>query len=184
MKSNNYVYSYECNDKIKLFLIFLLLLKPFKVFKILGKKQNKALEDFYSYLSENYYLEQLMKFLIYFLIFFLFIHFLVCLHLFLSLQSYPNWVIHLNIINESLFSKYTTSFYFMITTMTTVGYGDVVCISFVERIYHINEEIKLNKDLNILENIRVTYPSMPFKLYSKIKNHLLSIFNKRKKNRN
>ena len=44
-----------------------------------------------------------------------------------------------------------------------------------------HEEIKLNKDLNILENIRVTYPSMPFKLYSKIKNHLLSIFNKRKK---
>ena len=75
----------------------------------------------------------------------------------------------------------------MITTMTTVGYGDIVCISFIERIYHIilliigtllytflvsklgnylrdqsYEQIKLNKDLNILENIRITYPFMSY----------------------
>jgi Na+-transporting NADH:ubiquinone oxidoreductase subunit NqrC len=92
------------------------------------------------------------------------------------------------------------------TTMTTVGYGDIVCVSFIERIYHIillvigtllytflvskignylrdqsHEQTKLDKDLNILENIRITHPKMPFKLYSKIKNHLLTIFKKRKK---
>ena len=69
----------------------------------------------------------------------------------------------------------------MITTMTTVGYGDIVCISSIERIYHIfllvlgtllytflvseignilrdqsHEQTKLSKDLNILENIRIT----------------------------
>ena len=44
-----------------------------------------------------------------------------------------------------------------------------------------HEQIKLNKDLVLLENIRISYPEMPFKLYSKIKSHLLSIFNKRKK---
>ena len=90
--------------------------------------------------------------------------------------------------------------------MTTVGYGDIVCISSIERIYHIillvlgtllysflvskignylrdesHENIKLSKDLNTLENIRITNPTMSFKLYTKIKNHLLSIFNKRKK---
>ena len=43
------------------------------------------------------------------------------------------------------------------------------------------EHIKLSNDLNILENIRVSYPSMPFKLYFKIKSHLLNIYNKRKK---
>ncbi len=63
------------------------------------------------------------------------------------------------------------------TTNTTVGYGDIVCISSYERIF----QIKLSKDLNILENIRLTYPSMPFKLYSKIQNHLLNISKKRKK---
>ena len=206
MKSNNIVYSYECTNTLKFIVTFSLFIKPFKVFKIIGKKQNKALEDFYSYISENYYLEKLIKFIIYFFIFFSFMHLFVCLHLFLSLQSYPNWVIHINLINGTFFEKYIASFYFMVTTMTTVGYGDIVCISIIERIYHIillvigtllytflvskignylrdesHEQIKLNKDLNILENIRVTHPSMPFQLYSKIKSHLLSIFNKRKK---
>ena len=44
------------------------------------------------------------------------------------------------------------------------------------------EQIKLEKDLNILESIRVSNPSMPFKLYYKIKVHLLNISKKRKKN--
>jgi hypothetical protein len=63
-------------------ITFLLFIKPTKIFKIIKKKQNKALEDFYSYLSESYYLEQLASFLIYFLIFFLFIHLFNCLHIY------------------------------------------------------------------------------------------------------
>jgi CRP-like cAMP-binding protein len=46
---------------------------------------------------------------------------------------------------------------------------------------HSHEQIKLDKDLNILESIRVTYPTMTFKLYSKIQNHLLNISKTRKK---
>ena len=184
----------------------LFFIKPFKIFKIIKKKENKALEDFYSYLSESYYLEELVRFLIYILVFLLSIHLFICLHIYFSLRSFPNWIVHINIINETFFSKYIASLYFMITTMTTVGYGDIVCISSIERIYHIfllvlgtllytflvskignilrdqsHEQTKLSKDLNILENIRITYPDMSFKLYSKIKRHLLSIFNKRKK---
>ena len=205
MEPNNNIYSYNSEKAIK-FLSIALFIKPFKIFKIIRKKHNRALEEFYSYLSENYYLEQLTKFLIYFLIFFLFVHLFICLHIFLAFQSYPNWIIHTNIINDSFFEKYITSLYFMITTMTTVGYGDIVCIFYIERIYHIillvigtllytflvskignylrdesHEQIKLNKDLNILENIRISCPTMSFKLYNKIKNHLLSIFKKRKK---
>ena len=204
-KPNKLFYSGYSKGEITI-ITFLLIIKPLKIFKIIRKNYNKALEDFYSYLSENYYLEQLVKFLIYFLIFFLFIHLFICLHIYFAFQNYPNWIIHTNIINESFLVKYIASFYFMITTMTTVGYGDIVCISFIERIYHIfllvigtllytflvskignylrdesYEQIKLSKDLNILENIRIRYPSMPFKLYSKIKSHLLSIFKKRKK---
>ena len=128
------------------------------------------------------------------------------MHIYFALRSYPNWMSNINILNGSFLSKYITSLYFMITTMTTVGYGDIVCVSSIERIYHIillfigtllytflvskignylrderHEQIKLSKDLNILENIRVTYPQMSFKLYSKIKSHLLTIFEKRKK---
>ena len=204
MKKNNNIYFELSNSKLNIIIIF--FIKPFKIFKIIGKKQNMALEDFYTYLSESYYLENLVIFLIYFIIFFLFVHLFVCFHIYITLRSYPNWIIHINLINGTFLEKYLTSFYFMVTTMTTVGYGDIVCISPIERIYHIillvigtllytflvskignylrdesREQIKLSKDLNILENIRISYPSMPFKLYSKIKNHLFSIYKKRKK---
>ena len=187
-------------------ITFLLFIKPLKIFKIINKKQNKVLEDFYAYIIDNYYLEKMVNFIIYFLTVLLFVHLFICLHIYFALQSYPNWMIHTNTMNESFFTKYITSLYFMITTMTTVGYGDIVCISFIERLYHIfllvlgtllytfivskignilrdesHEQIKLSKDLTILENLRISYPTMSFNLYSKIKNHLLSIFNKRKK---
>ena len=205
LRPKNKIYFGELDFKLNLLELFLFI-KPFKIIKIIRKKHNKALEDLYTYLSENYYLENLVKFLIYFLIFFLFVHLFVCLHLYLSLQSYPNWITHTNLIDETFLSKYITSLYFMVTTMTTVGYGDIICISPLERIYHIillvigtllytflvskignylrdesHEQIKLSKDLTILEKIRIANPSMSFKLYTKIKSHLLSIFKKRKK---
>ena len=43
------------------------------------------------------------------------------------------------------------------------------------------EQIKLADDLNILEKIRISYPSMPYKLYFKIRFHLINISKKRKK---
>ena len=123
------------------------------------------------------------------------------------MQSFPNWIIHIDIMNETFSTKYITSFYFLLTTMTTVGYGDIVCISSIERIFHIillaigtiiytflvskignhlrdqsHEQIKLDRDLNILESIRISNPTMPFKLYYKIKVHLINISKKRKKN--
>ena len=198
-------FSYYSETKtflIKLFFIF----KSFKIFKIMAKKRNKALEDFYRFLSVYYYLEKVVIFIIYFIIFFLFIHLFICLHIFFALQKYPNWFSLIKNQNESFYTLYLASFYFLMTTMTTVGYGDIVCISLYERIFHIIllgigtivysfvvsyvgnylreqsfEQIKLSKDLNILESIRVTYPSMPFKLYYKIQNHLLNISKKRKK---
>ena len=187
-------------------ITFLLLIKPLKIFKIIKRKNNNVLEELFMFFNDNYHLERLFKFLIYFLIFFLFVHLFICLHIYFALQSYPNWLVHIDIINENFLTKYLASFYFLMTTMTTVGYGDIVCVSFIERIYHIillvigtllytflvskignylrdqsHEQTKLDKDLNILENIRITHPNMPFKLYSKIKNHLLTIFKKRKK---
>ena len=191
----------------KLFLVKLLLfVKSFKIFKIMEKKKNKALKDLFRFLSIYYYLEKVVYFMISFIIFLLFIHLFICLHIFFDLQSYPNWISQTNVANETFIKKYITSFYFLMTTMTTVGYGDTVCISAYERIFHIillgigtiiysfivskignylrdesYEQIKLSKDLNILESIRLTYPTMSFKLYYKIKNHLLNISKKRKK---
>ena len=203
---NNKVNYFAYSDKASIFLKLLAFIKPFKIFKITRKKNNFALELFYGNFSDSYHLESFIVFVTSLFIFFLFFHLFICLHLFFSLQSYPNWITHINVENKSFYIKYITSFYFLMTTMTTVGYGDIVCISPIERIFHIillaigtiiytfvvskignylrdqsHEQIKLSNDLNILETIRVSYPTMPFKLYFKIKSHLLNISKKKKK---
>ena len=194
----------ESDYRYEIFKLYLFV-KPFKTFKIATKKQNKALEGFYTYFHDNYNLEKLFRFLIYFFISILFIHLFICLHIYLAYKSYPNWLSYTNNIDSDFYVKYLTSFYFMITTMTTVGYGDIICISFIERIYHIfllaigtllytfivskignylreesHEQIRLAHDLNVLESIRISYPKMPYELYSKIQSHLVATSKKRK----
>ena len=204
-KENNIYFGYS--DSKLIVLKLLIFIKPFKIFKTFNRSKNKVLGKLYDYLSKNFYLEKFVTFISYFIIFFLFSHLFICLHIFFALQSFPNWITHINVVNENFMTKYITSLYFLMTTMTTVGYGDIVCISLIERIFHIillaigtilytflvskisyylrdqsHEQIKLNKDLDTLENIRISNPNMPFKLYYKIKNHLLNISKKRKKN--
>jgi len=83
------------------------------------------------------------------------------------------------------------------TTMTTVGYGDIAGVSLSEIIFQIivlsvgitiyswvvsnignyvkNESyasMQFNKDETILEEIRISYPNMSYKLYKQIYHHL------------
>ena len=165
-----------------------------------------VLEELFEKLDEYYYLESIIIDIFYLFLFFLFVHLFNCLHIFISHQSYPNWISVSNTSTQSFSFIYMTSFYFICTTMTTVGYGDIVCISFTERCFHIillsigtifytflvskignylgaksREQIKLSDDLHLLEQIRITYPSMPFTLYFKIKNYLLNRIKRTKK---
>ena len=167
-----YIICESYNNQL-IFLKLLILIKTFKIFKVAREKKNKALEKLYSYLGKNYYFELFFRFIKYIIICIIFSHLFICLHIFFAMQSYPNWIIHINIINEKFLTKYIASFYFLLTTMTTVGYGDIVCISSIERIFHI---------ILLVESIRISNPKMPFKLYYKIKAHLINISKKRKKN--
>ena len=174
-------------------------LKVFKLMKILSKKKNQALESFYELISENYSIERTTKLIINSLIFFIIIHCFVCLHIFIGKNTYSNWLLSTNSQDESLSYIYIKSLYFLVTTLTTVGYGDITCQSIGETIFQIillavgtifysfiistignfikndsHAKIKCDNDLNILENIRISYPNMPFKLYKNIKTYLLN----------
>ena len=202
---NPYIY-FGYFDLANTWIKLLLLIKPLKIIKIITKKKNQAIDNLREYAGKNYHLENIISFIFYFIVSLLFVHLSICLHIFLANQDYPNWISHTNVFNKDFTTKYITSFYFLMTTLTTVGYGDIVCISGIERIFHIillvfgtiiytfvvskignylreqsHEQIKLDKDLIILENIRVTYPKMTFKLYYKIQNHLLNLSKTRKK---
>ena len=121
----------------------------------------------------------------------------ISIHIFIANQNYPNWITIANLQDSSIFLIYLNSFYFIITTITTVGYGDMLGHSLTETVFkivlltvgislyswivsnignYVNNESRIsigfNKDEAILEEIRITYPNMPYKLYNQILHHL------------
>ena len=179
------------------FLKMSLGLRIIKVFKILDKKANRGIEYFHEFISENYTLEKTMKMILFIIICIMAFNIFICYHIYIGRQTYPNWILATNNQDKKFLELYMISCYFMITTVTSVGYGDITCESIGETIFQIivltvgviayswivstignyvkNETkaaIKYNKDIELLEEIRVSYPKMPFKLYNKIQKHL------------
>ncbi len=179
-------------------------LKSFKVLKVMNKNKNRA----YQYLEEidNIAFEQLKSIFSFFILMFGSINAFICIHIFIGNQSYPNWLVSMEIKDSPFIQIYIAALYGIIETLTTVGYGDVVVNSFTEICFQIvllsvgivayswiitiignyvkNEskaEIKHSKDLTTLEEIRIDYPKMSFKLYNKIHQHLKSVSNQQKK---
>ena len=203
-KSNFMCNQYSMSIKEILFKIANIL-KLLKILKVNNHRKNRVAE----FLQNSIYFENAFCLFKSFFIYFLVLHLLICIHIFLGIQRYPNWILLTKNIDDNLLYKYISSFYFMITTMTTVGYGDILCISNIERIFQIilltlgtilysfliskvgnyirdqsHLQEKLEQDKVILEEIRAAYPEMSFRLYTKITRHLNSKFTKSKKTEN
>ena len=197
-KSNDVYICTKFNmKKNHMLLLLCCMLKQLKIFKIINIKKNSAYYKIKIFFSKNDWTEQLFNFFIYIFICFFAFYFFILIHIFIGQHSYPNWIIKSNSQNANIQSLYLIYFYYLITTMTTVGYGDIVCGSFNEIIFQIillsagiivysfivssignyvkNEShasMKFDKDEGILEEIRISYPNMPFKLYNQIFHHL------------
>ena len=48
-----------------------------------------------------------------------------CLYIFIEKNNFPNWILKLDLQDESYINIYLASLYFSIMTTTTVGYGDI-----------------------------------------------------------
>ena len=173
------------------------------IFKLAKYKKvrdiNKFMDIINEFFSGNYYAEQIYSAIKMFIKYLCVLHSFVCLHIFMGYHSNPSWLtsVQANFGADTFFSIYICSFYFLITTLTTVGYGDIVCISFIERIFQIIElalgvvlysyivsklgsvirresysQITYNNNLANLEEIRISYPKMPYKLYHRILQHI------------
>ena len=181
-------------------------LKIIKLKKVLDKKNNRGINYFYEAISENYNLEKTMEMVLFILICIIGFNFFICYHIYIGFQSYPNWILKTNNHDSSFTTLYIISFYFLVTTITSVGYGDITCVSLSETIYQIiiltigviayswivskignyvkketRAAIKYNKDISLLEEIRISYPKMSFKLYNKIHKHLETVSHQQEK---
>ena len=188
--------AYDLNNK-QMFLLLFCFIKQVKLFKIINIKNNSITFVFNDFISENENIEKVVNFLIIVGICSFCFYSFISIHIFIGRHSYPNWIIRGGFQNKSHILLYLTSFYYLITTMTTVGYGDIVSVAFSEIIFQIillsvgitvyswvvsnignyvkNESyasMQFNKDGTILEEIRISHPNMPFRLYKQILQHL------------
>ena len=173
---NNPHYLFLCNRLFKLYKIF----NNNQAYKILSNKIN----------------DHLSIILIVFVVLFS-LNYVGCLYIFIARNCYPNWILTSNLDTSSFVDIYICSIYIIIMAMTTVGYGDITCYSFWERIFQlfillvgisayswsvtsfsnyikkINEKsADFEKKKQILDEIKLSNQNLPDELYDKILRHL------------
>ena len=63
------------------------------------------------------------------------------MYFYLGRNDYPNWIINFNFEGHSFKKLYFIGIYYIITTVTTVGYGDLTCVTPKEKLFGIFIEI-------------------------------------------
>ena len=172
-------------------LHILLMLKIIKLYKMLN--DNTTISNFSEILSKNETIDNHGSVIMTIFIFLFFLNMTVCIFIFLGLNSYPNWIIKLNIQDEPYIKVYIISAYFVIVTITTVGYGDITGDSIPEISFQIlllivgtiaysfiisffsNYIVKSNqrsmsfeKNVEILREIKINHPNMKKSIYQEV----------------
>ena len=201
------IYLYDTLIRNANFFHYLTLAKIIKIFKVLNKHNNYALKKFSEYMSRYASGEKILQEFLFVINCLICSHLFVCTHIYIGKITYPSWITYADMQNSNLISLYITSLYFMIETMTTVGYGDIMTRSSISSlIFQIillsvgivayswiitvlgdfvkNEtraQIKCNQNLTLLEEVRLEYSELPFRLYTKIQEHFKSLSHQQNK---
>ena len=184
--SHNFAYGDNLNYSF-------LLLKIFKVFKTFKNSAIKAMDKF---LSKSNFFSDWKDVFKYVIIILCALHIASCYFIFLGNNVYPGWFAE-GLQSESHKDIYIASIYYLITTLTTVGYGDINVHSKYQRLFqilllivgtlsyswlltYISNYIKKNNEkyivyeekVKILEEIKINYPNLSNNLYERIQRYL------------
>ena len=180
--------------KVDPLLYLIILVKILKLYKMI--KENDTLLSFAEFISKNEFIDNYGDFLFYIFYSLCFLNLCSCLYIFIGRNSFPGWIIKIQIINESYINIFVASVYFIIVTITTVGYGDITGNSYAEIIFQMflliigtlaysfiisyisNYIVKINqksitfeKNMSILKEIKMHNPHLKESLYQEcIKN--------------
>ena len=191
---NQICHTYERNGIVNT-LVLLKCLKSIKIFKMPATKKNQLI-TLLTELASNESSEK-VNLTIELLLVIFGLHILSCIHIYIGKYTYPGWIYANNFQDYSVVNLYMISVYYLIQTMTTVGYGDIASDSFVEIVFRIillavgiicyswlissisngiNKQsyasINFSNECIILENIRREHRDLPYKIYNEIKKHL------------
>jgi hypothetical protein len=183
----------QSNKNIQLspLLYIVLMIKIIKLYKMLN--DNSTISYLTEILGKNETIDNHGSVIVTIFFFLFFLNMTVCIFIFLGLNSYPSWIIKLNIQDEPYLKVYLISAYFVIVTVTTVGYGDITGDSIPEISYQIillivgtiaysfiisffsNYIIKTNqksmtfeKNVEILREIKINHPNMRKSIYQEV----------------
>ena len=168
-----------------------------KILKILKYNNNSAVKKIDVLLNKNNFFSDWKALLANIFFILCSLHLVCCYFIFLGKNSYPNWIFEAGLQSVSFIDTYLASIYYIMTTLTTVGYGDVPVTCHNERIFqifllivgtlayswlltYISNYIKKNNDkykvfdekLRILEEIKISNPNLDTHLYERISKYL------------
>ena len=109
--------------------IYLRLLKTLKIIKKYEKIEEVLVELDVSFRK--------IKFVQYFVTFFIITHNLACTWIFLADLDDQNWIEDSDLESLNSIQLYITSVYYIWSTLLTIGYGDILCKNIFERIFTI-----------------------------------------------
>ena len=188
-KEGSFNFAFTDNFKYSLLII--------KILKIMKIHKNSALKLIDKFLSKNNFYSDWNSLFINIFFIFASVHLVSCYFIFLGKSVYPNWIAKTGLLSKSFSDIYITALYYVMTTLTTVGYGDIQVHSDRERIFqsfllivgtcayswlltYISNYIKKNNEkykvfeekLKILEEIKINYPRLNVNLYDRIYRYL------------
>ena len=203
-KSHSKFYNLDISNRYYNFHI----LKMLKIFKVFSK--NATLKKLKKITNDIEFFFQFRTVLFTLLIFISSLNITSCLFILCGRNSYPGWIIECDMQNNSFFHIYIAAIYYIMTTVTTVGYGDLIITSIHERIFQIiflifgtcayswivtyisnniqkiqEKYLDYEQKMSILKEIKISNPYLTKNLYDKICRYLqYSRIEQKSKNKN